>query len=190
MLKHRTEIPYVANNSKLSNLLFDHNEWRRCVHCAIQTASFCSKNPLIAPTMSDAGGADEVPPAWFQHWNATQFQPLVAMVREMKSFGGIQKINAEYATGHNAPFGIIPFLSGDDPTQDPYNLPAIYNISVLTNLNPASLNEYLRGYGLTAQGSRDDKIRRLCATYRVLWTAVTFGPSLVPRMKHLKLVYR
>ncbi|KAJ7265798.1 hypothetical protein C8J57DRAFT_391488 [Mycena rebaudengoi] len=103
-------------------------------------------------------------PAWFQAWDANEFQPLkdaVDAIRIDLATFRAQFANGQCATGHQAPFDVVLFVSGDDPTDGPHNLPAIQNTTDMTALTPAALTSYLTGYGLSAQGNPVVRTRRL-----------------------------
>ncbi|KAJ7359217.1 hypothetical protein DFH08DRAFT_406355 [Mycena albidolilacea] len=103
-------------------------------------------------------------PAWFQAWNANEFQPLkdaVDAIRIDLATFRAQFANGRCATGHQAPFEVVLFVSGDDPTGAPHNLTAIQNATDITLLSPAELTSYLMGYGLSAQGNPVVRTRRL-----------------------------
>ncbi|KAJ6510332.1 hypothetical protein C8R45DRAFT_386299 [Mycena sanguinolenta] len=104
--------------------------------------------------MADAAA---MPPAWFQEWDRTQFEPLERAVNDWES----RFINSKCGSGHQAPFNILLFANGDNPTQQPHNLRALCNITVLLSLRTNTLNRYLNGYRLGTQGSRSDRQRRL-----------------------------
>ncbi|KAJ7179356.1 hypothetical protein C8R46DRAFT_1211927 [Mycena filopes] len=59
-------------------------------------------------------------------------------------------VNGRCATGHQAPFEVLRFANGEDPTLHPHNLqvPAIHNTSELAALTVPQLTAYLTGYGL------------------------------------------
>ncbi|KAJ7325974.1 hypothetical protein DFH08DRAFT_941211 [Mycena albidolilacea] len=113
--------------------------------------------------MELVGGSGAMP-AWFQAWDANEFQPLkeaVDAIRiDLATFRD-QFANGQCATGHQAPFGVVLFINGDDPTDEPHNLPAIQNTTDITTLTPVALTSYLMGYGLSAQGNPVVRTRRL-----------------------------
>ncbi|KAF7336851.1 hypothetical protein MVEN_02121400 [Mycena venus] len=89
---------------------------------------------LYEKTIIELVGGPGVMPAWFQQWNATQFQPFVQSMNTKLATSRAQFDNRQCATGHQAPSGVVLFISGDDPTALPYLLPAIRNITDITTI--------------------------------------------------------
>ncbi|KAJ7892734.1 hypothetical protein B0H14DRAFT_3427679 [Mycena olivaceomarginata] len=89
-------------------------------------------------------------------WSSSEDLPLkdaVDAIRIDLATFRAQFANGRCATGHQAPFEVVLFVSGDDPTGAPHNLTAIQNTTDITLLSPAELTSYLMGYGLSAQGN-------------------------------------
>ncbi|KAJ7081639.1 hypothetical protein B0H15DRAFT_854506 [Mycena belliarum] len=111
------------------------------------TAVDIAEGLMYEKAIMELVGGPGAMPAWFQAWDLNHFQPLV--------------INGQCATGHPAAFEVVPFVSGDDPTAHPHNLPVIENITRIGALTPQELTSYLGGYALPAQGNPTVRIRRL-----------------------------
>ncbi|KAJ7227403.1 hypothetical protein GGX14DRAFT_693304 [Mycena pura] len=140
---------------------------------AARTATRYGPGGLPAPTALDIAeglvyekaimelvGGPGAMPAWFQTWNANDFQPLKDTVDAIRI--DLATFRVQVATFRaQVPFEVVPFVSGDDPTDAPHNLPAIQNTTDITLLAPADLTTYLTGYGLSAQGNPVVRARRL-----------------------------
>ncbi|KAJ7052795.1 hypothetical protein C8F01DRAFT_1236355 [Mycena amicta] len=125
-------------------------------------------------------GVDATMPAWFQIWDATQFQPLRTVVDRIETKLAIFK--AQTIDGHgNFPFSVVLFPNGDDPTLAPHNLPALHSLADIKVLTAAQLTAYLLGYELAAV---DNPGRAAAAAARrriarhVGYLAIEFGPLL------------
>ncbi|KAJ7056960.1 hypothetical protein C8F01DRAFT_1152867 [Mycena amicta] len=110
-----------------------------------------------------------VMPAWFQAWHTNKFQPLVDRtltnqfdtLRNDHEVFRAQTLNDRYAPGYVAPFVVLPFLNGDDPTDAPHNLPPMHNAGDIEALTAAAITAYLTGYGLSTQGDPIVRTQRL-----------------------------
>ncbi|KAL1692938.1 hypothetical protein GGG16DRAFT_50335 [Schizophyllum commune] len=58
------------------------------------------------------------------------------------------------------PFEEVPFTDGQIPSQLP-NYPPLTNLASILALTPAQRRNYLKGWGLPATGSNNDKIERI-----------------------------
>ncbi|KAK7028460.1 hypothetical protein R3P38DRAFT_2776181 [Favolaschia claudopus] len=114
---------------------------------------------LPTPTAQGPGAM----PGWFHAWDANVFQPAVNAIRIDLATFRAEFANGRCATGHQAPSEseVVLFVSGDDPTGVPHNLPAIQSTTDILALTPANLTAYLTGYGLSAQGNPAVRTRRL-----------------------------
>ncbi|KAJ7056970.1 hypothetical protein C8F01DRAFT_1086646 [Mycena amicta] len=102
-------------------------------------------------------------PAWFQVWDATQFQPLRTAVNRIdRSVSRIdanlailkaQTSNARRGNGGQVPYFIVPFPNGDDPTIAPHHLPPLHSVSDIDALSGPNRTKYLQGYSLPVVGS-------------------------------------
>ncbi|KAJ7934878.1 hypothetical protein B0H13DRAFT_2305334 [Mycena leptocephala] len=128
------------------------------------SASDIAEGLLYQKAIMELVGGPGAMPAWFQAWNNTEFQPLKQRIEalhiELATFRA-QFANGLCATGHQAPFQVVVFTSGDNPTEDPHNLPPIENTAEILALNAADTTAYLSGYGLSAQGNPIARARRL-----------------------------
>ncbi|KAJ6516039.1 hypothetical protein C8R45DRAFT_229771 [Mycena sanguinolenta] len=128
------------------------------------TALDIAQGLIYEKTPTELVGGPEMMPAWFQAWDANHFQPLKQAVEDIHidllTFRG-QFANTRCATGHQAPFQMVPFVNGDDPTALPHSLPTLENTDDIKGLNPPDVTAYLTGYGLSTQGNPVVRIRRL-----------------------------
>ncbi|KAJ6561576.1 hypothetical protein DFH09DRAFT_1316155 [Mycena vulgaris] len=92
---------------------------------------------------------EAVAPLWFQQWDQQHFKPLVARVDALAA----QWANEHRATGHQAPFVIVPFIDGSDPTVAPHALPALRNTNDIRALTPAQSTTYCNNYGILQPGN-------------------------------------
>ncbi|KAJ7056950.1 hypothetical protein C8F01DRAFT_1152849 [Mycena amicta] len=126
------------------------------------------------PSPPPIEGVDATMPAWFQAWDANQFQPMAGLVAQIPGLrtavDGLvndfavfraQTSNGQRATGNHVPFSVVLFTNGDDPTLAPHHLPALHSLADLTYLTAAELTAYIVGYGLPAGGNRAARLRRV-----------------------------
>ncbi|KAG6816115.1 hypothetical protein H0H87_008537 [Tephrocybe sp. NHM501043] len=52
----------------------------------------------------------------------------------------------QMTTSDNAPLEIVPFLNGDDPTEEPHNLPALGSAAAVRALSVNDQHAYYTGY--------------------------------------------
>lgn len=79
-------------------------------------------------------------PAWFAPaMNAALLPIRRSLARTWNSAAG---------DGIKKPWEIVPFVNGDDPTGPPHNLPPIWNLNELNQLQVHHVNAYLAGYGV------------------------------------------
>ncbi|KAJ7266020.1 hypothetical protein C8J57DRAFT_1469910 [Mycena rebaudengoi] len=133
------------------------------------TALDIAEGLMYEKAIMELVGGPGAMPAWFQAWDTNGFQPLkdaVDAIRIDLATFRAQFANGQCATGHQVPFDVVLFVSGDDPTDGPHNLPAIQNTTDIKALTPAALTSYLTGYGLSAEGNPAVRTRRLARHIR------------------------
>jgi hypothetical protein len=96
-------------------------------------------------------------------------------------------MNQRRGNGTVVPFKVVPFVNGNDPTQPPVscgfypplfndgsefaydqdNLPPLYSVNEIENLNEHDLLEYLNGYGVVPLATnylQKETLKRLVGT--------------------------
>ncbi|KAJ7088649.1 hypothetical protein C8R44DRAFT_819221 [Mycena epipterygia] len=108
----------------------------------------------------DANAGQAVAPPWFSQWNRQSFEPFV---RRMDTHVA-RSANQSRATGHQAPFAILDFLDGSDPTGPVHGLPALRNTSNIRALTSAQSTLYCTNYGIIPAGNHASRKKHI-ATY-------------------------
>ncbi|KAM6497600.1 hypothetical protein JOM56_005548 [Amanita muscaria] len=118
------------------------------------------EHSILAQAAAVAGPQAAAPP-WFQ--GAVQqlrndiqndIQQLRNDVQQLRN----DVMNQGRGDGNIVRFEIIPFANGNDPTLQPHNLPPLYSVDTIQQLDGATLSAYLTGYGidpLPAAGNPD-----------------------------------
>ncbi|KAJ7087785.1 hypothetical protein C8R44DRAFT_991242 [Mycena epipterygia] len=121
-------------------------------------------NEETGTTASELNAGDAVAPLWFQQWDQQHFQPFVNKVGLLANELDIlvaQSANVRSGTGHLAPYDMVPFIDGSDPTAAPHNLPALRNISDIRALTSAESTRYCTNYGLEPEANEADRRVRI-----------------------------
>ncbi|KAK9373326.1 uncharacterized protein V1513DRAFT_459910 [Lipomyces chichibuensis] len=81
----------------------------------------------------------------------TQNLPLIGPRREREE--------NRTADGEHVPFRIVPFNDGSMPTEQPINLPPLYTLAAIEELNFDQLRAYCAGYGVGAGNTAQMRVK-------------------------------